>query len=248
MLDAVAVPDFIAGFIYGMTGDNHLSEIEACYNGSEDLVGDVQSAVKLIEAGDYVKGFAEIGLVVSKFPQTLSTCQNMDDDIAAIESWATIFTEPEQLTKTLSKNWLLHRRTIKEDIANEQSDWAAANYFQAGVDTALALTEAVGPIELSVSNDLTTIPEFVAGFVYGVTGDLQLQELETCLVGASDLEKEAMAFLGDLKHFHLLQAFMDLERFIFNMQKDLAACKSMSADLQTLEAWVSIVKRPEELG
>ena len=29
--DAMAVPDFIAGFMYGMTGDNHLAEIEACY-------------------------------------------------------------------------------------------------------------------------------------------------------------------------------------------------------------------------
>jgi len=23
--------DFVAGFMYGMTGDNHLTEIEACY-------------------------------------------------------------------------------------------------------------------------------------------------------------------------------------------------------------------------
>ena len=29
--DAKTIPDFIAGFIYGMTGDNDLVEIEACY-------------------------------------------------------------------------------------------------------------------------------------------------------------------------------------------------------------------------
>jgi len=27
----MAVPDFVAGFIYGMTGDNDLVEIEACW-------------------------------------------------------------------------------------------------------------------------------------------------------------------------------------------------------------------------
>ena len=27
----VAYPEFAAGFIYGMTGSNHLSEIESCY-------------------------------------------------------------------------------------------------------------------------------------------------------------------------------------------------------------------------
>ena len=42
---------------------------------------------------------------------------------------------------------LLHHRTIKEDVAKEQADWAAQDYFQAGVDTAMALTEAVGPIK-----------------------------------------------------------------------------------------------------
>lgn len=95
-----------------------------------------------------MKGFGKLGFVIeAELPKTLDSCQNMDGDLAAIQSWATIFTQPEVLAKTLSKNWLLHRRTIKDDLANEQADWAAGNYFQAGVDTAIALTEAVGPIE-----------------------------------------------------------------------------------------------------
>ena len=32
-LDPLAIPDWIAGFIFGLTGDNHLSEIEQCYSG-----------------------------------------------------------------------------------------------------------------------------------------------------------------------------------------------------------------------
>ena len=32
-MDAKAVPDFLAGFIFGLTGDNHLEEIETCYTG-----------------------------------------------------------------------------------------------------------------------------------------------------------------------------------------------------------------------
>lgn len=38
--DVMAAPDFVAGFIYGMTGDNHLTEIEACYTGGEQIVKD----------------------------------------------------------------------------------------------------------------------------------------------------------------------------------------------------------------
>ena len=29
-----AIPDFLAGFMFGMTGDNNLTEIEACYQGT----------------------------------------------------------------------------------------------------------------------------------------------------------------------------------------------------------------------
>ena len=32
-MDVMAVPDFVAGLIYGFTGSNDLEEIEACYNG-----------------------------------------------------------------------------------------------------------------------------------------------------------------------------------------------------------------------
>ena len=39
-LDAMAVPDFVAGFIFGLTGDNHLAEIEQCYSGGQDIVND----------------------------------------------------------------------------------------------------------------------------------------------------------------------------------------------------------------
>ena len=39
-LDVMAAPDFVAGFIYGLTGDNHLTEIEACYNGGYQIVKD----------------------------------------------------------------------------------------------------------------------------------------------------------------------------------------------------------------
>ena len=107
----------------------------------------------------------------------------MDGDIAAIESWATIFTKPTELAETVGKNWLLHRRTIKADLAKEQSDWSSGNYFQAGVDTAMALTEAVGPVPKTATEslysdvdntemlgfDLVAAPEFVAGFLQGLT-------------------------------------------------------------------------------
>lgn len=240
-LDAMAVPDFVAGFVYGMTGDNHLTEIEACYDGSTEVVKDVQTAVAKIESGSYITGFAEIGKVIHEFPGTLTTCQNMDEDIAAIEQWATIFTEPKELAETLSKNWLLHRRTIKDDLSKESADWDAGNYFSAGVDTALALTEAVGPIDSTANGDLGVdllmVPDLVAGFIYGITGDMQLTEIETCFSSASPLDQYLTAFVADIKQFHLLKAFVQLQKFIFHLQKDLKPCTAMGDDIKMIESW-----------
>jgi len=159
-----------------MTGDNHLTEIESCYNGSTNVVKDVETAITKINYGYYITGFTEIGLIIKKFPKALTSCKNLNDDIADIESWATIFTQPKELAETLSKNWLLQRRTIKEYLTNESTDWASGNYFQAGVDTALAMTKAVGPIKTNNESNLNDKinPEFVAGLVFGITGYMQL--------------------------------------------------------------------------
>ena len=46
-----AGPDFIAGFIYGMTGDNDLTEIEACYTDSKELDMWLSLAIGDLEKG-----------------------------------------------------------------------------------------------------------------------------------------------------------------------------------------------------
>ena len=64
---AVAYPDFAAGFIYGMTGDNHLTEIQACYQGGEELETDVKDTITQIQGGKYIKGFKELSGIVGEF-------------------------------------------------------------------------------------------------------------------------------------------------------------------------------------
>ena len=105
----------------------------------------------------------------------------MDDDIAAIEQWATIFTDPARLSETVAKHWLFHGNQIKQDIAQEETDWSAGNYFDAGKDTAAALTLAVGPIENSAANMPLQAPVlFVGGLLEGLVGDNHLTEIQTC--------------------------------------------------------------------
>ena len=93
----MSVPDFIAGFMKGMTTTDHLTEIEACYSGGKLMAGEIKTGIADFEKGgwDYIlQGVLQFGLMALQIPQELHTCESMNEDIAAIESWASIFKNP----------------------------------------------------------------------------------------------------------------------------------------------------------
>ena len=49
-------PAWVAGFVYGMTGDNHLDEIEKCFTGSETLYNDAKKAWTDLNTGHIADG------------------------------------------------------------------------------------------------------------------------------------------------------------------------------------------------
>ena len=146
-IPVMAVPDFIAGMIYGFTGDNDLEEIEACYHGGQDIVTYASDLIDDLSNSNWVRAIHDYDLFSNALEDALSTCTGMEDDFAAIEAWAEIFTEPTHLAETVTKNWILHKRGIKKDMQAESEDWASGNYFGAGVDTADALVKLIGPVE-----------------------------------------------------------------------------------------------------
>ncbi len=186
--------DFLAGFMFGMTGDNNLTEIEACYQGGDLMVAEIKAGIADIKKGGWdndTQAALQFGLAALQIPPALSTCENMDEDIQAIEQWAQIFTNPTALAATLSKHWLFHKAQIKADIGALETDWDAQLYFQAGQDLADTLTLAIGPIESSASDValaetngvVMTGADFLAGFMFGMTGDNNLTEIEACYQG-----------------------------------------------------------------
>jgi hypothetical protein len=188
------VPAWVAGFIYGMTGDNHLDEIENCFTGSETLYENAKLAFSELSSGNISAGAKEAYAVFKEFPQALSTCENLGDDLDAIAKWAEIFEHPETLAKTVSKNYLLHKKQVDKDLAQESADYAAYNDFACGIDSAGIATILVGEIEpptMANYGNFTAmaIPDYLAGLVFGLTGDNQLEEFEKCFSSSGDLEK-----------------------------------------------------------
>jgi len=149
-IDIMALPDFVAGFIYGMTGDNDLTEIEACFQGNKTMYDEIKKGIALCEKGGWdniTQAVLLFALAALQFPQALSTCEGMGDDIQAIEQWATVFEDPAKLTADVSKAWLLHKKAVKADVAAIETDGQAGQWFQTGDDVADLLTLVVGPIK-----------------------------------------------------------------------------------------------------
>ena len=133
------IPDFFAGFMYEITKVDNLQEIQTCYSDSGLVLGNVIAGVHDIESGGWendLEAIHNLGLAVHEIPTALSACEHMGDDIAAIESWATIFTNKTELIATATKSWLFHKKAIKEDLALVEADYADHAYFHMGEATA----------------------------------------------------------------------------------------------------------------
>ena len=64
----------------------------------------------------------------------------MQEDVAAIKSWAAIFKDPAALTKKVTKNLALHGFTIRKDIKEAKQEWKDGEWFKCGETVADLLT------------------------------------------------------------------------------------------------------------
>lgn len=195
----------------------------------------------------------QFALAILQIPQALNTCENMGDDIAAIESWAQIFTDPAKLSATLAKHYAFHKKEIQADVSALETDWDAGNSFKAGEDLADLMTLAVGPIESPAGAEqialppLNLVPDFTAGLIYGFTGDNHLEELRTCMNDVDPLVKDAQQAIADIKALHLIKGVEDLGDIIWLLPDAVSACDNMDDDMAAIMAWAEIFKHPAEL-
>jgi len=71
----------------------------------------------------------------------------MQDDLTAIKSWASTFTDESELISTVTKHFLLHKKEVTADIGQLESDFSAEQYFKVGEDLATLADVLIGPIQ-----------------------------------------------------------------------------------------------------
>ena len=242
--------DFVAGFVFGMTADNHLTEVEACFTGGELMFHEIETGIADIKVGGWnedVQAALEFALVALQIPQALKTCEGMTDDVAAIEQWAQIFKNPTQLAATVSKHYLFHKNEIKADIASLESDWQSHLMFKAGADLADLLTLAVGPIEVNEANmpPVIAVPDFTAGLIFAFTGNDHRSELEGCMTDVEPLVNDAKDVLDDIRHLHLIKGVEDMADIIWMLPDAVSSCGQLTdlqTDLDVMLDWANMIK------
>ena len=88
VLPVDAVPDFIAGFLYGWTGDNNLTEVEACYNSDLPIFEDLKTSVDELFHGHVIKAAEKFEKAVFNLQIAMEPCHNMSNDIHALKAWS----------------------------------------------------------------------------------------------------------------------------------------------------------------
>ena len=186
--DAMSVPEFAAGFIFGFTQFNHLVEIEQCFQRSDNVIIDVEKAIGDIKNGSFLKGIELISTVVDDLKLAIHNCEIMGGDFQMIEDWASVFKHPVTATKIASKNWLIHKELIKSLVEQDESNLEAGKYFAAGSETAniiqLFIPAKPSPI---LDGTVTDAVNFLGGFLKGFVEDNHLDEIKKC---AFDIDSE----------------------------------------------------------
>lgn len=219
------------------------------------MTSEIEKGIADIKKGGWdndTQAALQFGLAALQIPQSLSTCENMDTDIAAIEAWAQIFTDPSKLATVLAKHYAFHKAEIQGDITTLETDWDADLFFQAGDDLAALMTVAVGPIETTWNDlllpPLNLVPDFTAGLIYGFTGDNHLDELRTCMKDINPLVDDAEQAIDDLKSLKFIEGVEDLGNIIWLLPDAVSSCDNMDDDMTAIMAWADIFKHPTKLA
>ena len=69
-----------------------------------------------IESGDFISGIADFGPLITDVQDSLSTCQNMTDDLARLNEWAHVFKDPMDLGQRVMNNAMKYMSQIMANI------------------------------------------------------------------------------------------------------------------------------------
>jgi len=96
-----AVTEYLAGFLFGMTGIEDHAGIESCVQieDPEDLASRAKAAVDEIARAGFFKGVHLFGKIIWSLPLILANCPNTVDQLLSLKSWSQALQHPHHLAE-----------------------------------------------------------------------------------------------------------------------------------------------------
>merc|ERR1712060_273346 len=178
----------LAGIVYGLIDQNHLTEFETCISDGRSEATAAFKGFEDLWHHQWLTGFKELGSVVEALPHMLKDCTSIQDDIASLEAWGQVFLDPKSLPATVKSNVTHNLIKLTRDLNKAKNDWKNEQYFAFGEELGDMLVIATTPgtneeILGQPISDLTTnqYNAMLAGVVYGLIDQNHLTEIETCI-------------------------------------------------------------------
>jgi len=152
--------DFMAGLVEGLLKKDDFKEFKLCIDGAASLENKVATALGEIlkgDIGDIVNGFEDLYSAMGDFPMDFENCQQIQEDMARIESWGQIFHDPKKLALTVATNMLMNFGKISADFVALQSDVKAGKFEVSGEDVADIMVLTIGKVPEASEVDMDTI-------------------------------------------------------------------------------------------
>jgi len=232
---------FADGFLHGFLVDNKLTSIQNCLTDDAASMKYVEKALKAVVENDMVQAALDLHDFYNALPADITACELAKPEIIAVDQWAQMFkaTNRAALVLKVSKNYALHKKAVNTDRDTMKADWALGEYYQTGVVSADLLKILVGsvPLPTVTAFDPMAAPDFVAGFIYGMTGDNDLTEIEACWNGSTMMYDEIGFAINDFKKGgadNITQGFIWLSLVALQFPQSVATCQGMGDDIAAI--------------
>ena len=96
--------------------------------------------------------------------------------------------------------------------------------------------------------EMSSILDFLAGFISTFTGENHLDQFEQCYSGSDSLITDLKKILGDIESGDYISGMADLGPLVGDIQSSMQNCSNFEADFQTLNEWAEQLQEPVGLA
>ena len=112
----MSVPNYIAGFLYGLTGDWELATIEDCYSESSDLISIIDKFIYDVRHKNLVGAYRKMKKFRRNLDDVAPACKGFKEDLKLMGDWWELWAEPGELIQTAEINMIRNRKDIMRDV------------------------------------------------------------------------------------------------------------------------------------